>query len=209
MPRAKGSPHKVELAGQRFGKWVVLHRIKGALWRCKCDCGTEGSIQTGTLRLGKSKSCGCAGKDWCRTHGREGTSTYNIWAGLIQRCTNPHNREYPRYGGRGIAVCERWLKSFSDFLSDMGEKPAGKSIDRIDNDGNYEPGNCRWATRKEQQRNRSTTAMLTYRGKTLPMAAWAEKLGIKRKILERRIRDGWPLEKAFSKHRYGRWGPID
>ena len=209
MPRAKGSPRRVELAGQRFGKWVVLHRVEGALWKCRCDCGNEREVQTGTLKLGKSKSCGCAGKDWCRTHGMEGTATYNVWAGLIQRCTNKRCREYPRYGGRGIRVCARWRESFEAFLSDMGEKPSGKSIDRIDNNGDYEPGNCRWATNSEQMRNRSTTEMLTYQGETLPLPEWAQRLGIKRKRLERRIRDGWSVEEALSKRRYGRWGAID
>lgn len=206
MPRAKGSPWKVELAGQKFGKWTVLHRIVGATWLCKCECGNEGEATTSGLKLGKTKSCGCAGKDWCRTHGMEGTKTYNVWAGMIQRCHNPNAREYKLYGARGIQVCDAWRNSFVEFFNDMGEKPEGLSLDRINNDGNYEPSNCRWATSSQQKRNRRTTVMIEFNGEVKSLPDWAEALDIKRKVLERRIRDGWSIEKAFSKVRHGRWG---
>lgn len=202
-----------DLIGQKFGNWVVLswHSKKYAeqFWLCKCVCGVEKVVVGSSLKTGRSKSCGCTGKDWCRTHGMEGTSTYTIWAGMIQRCHNANAKTYPFYGGRGIKVCYEWRNSFEAFFKDMGERPKGKSLDRINNDGNYEPSNCRWATNKQQKRNRRTTTMLTFNGETLALPDWAEKLGIKRKILERRVRDGWPIEKALSTCRYGRWGPID
>jgi hypothetical protein len=109
---------------------------------------------------------------------------------MIQRCTNPNTREYVRYGGRGISICEDWLV-FENFMRDMGERPDGSSIDRIDNDGNYEPSNCRWATQKTQTNNRSVTRMITANGQTLPLTEWSALIGVKPITLEKRVKAGW------------------
>jgi hypothetical protein len=158
----------IDLVGQRFGRLLVLafekvDAARHACWLCRCDCGEERSVSGNSLRRGNSFSCGCwnlarlALRNLTHGHAR-GHSTspeYRSWSGMIQRCRNPENPGWKNYGGRGIKVCERW-RSFENFLADMGRKPSPlHSIDRFpNNDGNYEPGNCRWATRFEQRHNR-------------------------------------------------------
>lgn len=155
--------------GRQYGRWTVLRRDGSdrhgiSVWLCRCACGQVRRIPTSNLRTGASVSCGCYRNDVNKaskaTHGHcrsaDGrtilSSTYITWVNMHQRCTNPKRRGFKDYGGRGITVCERWQK-FENFLADMGERPPGLSIDRVNNDGNYEPGNCRWATRVEQNRN--------------------------------------------------------
>lgn len=125
------------------------------------------------------------------------TSTYTIWKTMVARCTRPHAKDFPRYGGRGITVCERW-RTFANFLADMGERPAGLTLDRKDGTGGYEPANCRWATPKEQARNRRNNVLLTHDGQTATVAEWAERTGLERKTLEYRVRAGWPAERALT-----------
>jgi len=126
------------------------------------------------------------------------TKTYHSWAGMCARCRNKNNIMYQRYGARGITVCSRWL-SFENFLADMGEKPAGTSLDRKDNDGNYCPENCRWATRNQQNRNRRSNRLLTYDGVTKCLVEWAETIGISKRTLANRVnRGGWSVEKALT-----------
>jgi hypothetical protein len=153
------STRAIDITGKTFGCWVVLarhpERYRGrARWLCRCGCGVERVVLGTSLRRGISKSCrGCG----LQKHGhcRKGRQTrvYQAWHSMLQRCCNPANRSYANYGGRGICVCERW-RSFVNFLADMGEPPPGLSIDRINNDGNYAPGNCRWATPSQQTQNR-------------------------------------------------------
>lgn len=124
---------------------------------------------------------------------------YPIWCAMKRRCLSKASHAYKDYGGRGITVCERWQRSFADFLADMGPRPGPLvTLDRIDNDGNYEPGNCRWATRSEQARNRRSCIILEFNGERLTLVDWAERYGMERYQLEHRVRLGWPLERALA-----------
>ena len=176
---------------------------------CQCDCGQVGVYRCGDIKRTHTRSCGClytdVTKTRCTTHGKAYSVEYSTWCNLYRRCHNPKDREYHYYGGRGIRVCDRWREpngqGFLNFLSDMGERPAENlSIDRYpDKDGNYEPGNCRWATDKEQCRNRRSNALWTYNGKTQCIAAWAEEVGISQFILWKRLHRGWSVEQALTR----------
>lgn len=152
----------IDITGQSFGRLVViaLHSratktpYQQALWRCLCKCGETRLVRASDLKRGKQQSCGCLQREASTTHGMRKHPIYNVWSGMVQRCTNPNCDAYHYYGARGISVCDRWRYSFANFLADMGEPPDGHQIDRINNDGNYEPGNCRWATPTEQSFNR-------------------------------------------------------
>jgi hypothetical protein len=148
---------RIDLAGQVFGRLeAVVYTGPHGMWVCRCACGIWTKVHGGNLRKGMTKSCGCyrAGKLGAnmRTHGLSGTPEHAIWRGMLNRCHNVRGKNYTAYGGRGIKVCEQWLK-FENFLADMGKRPGNLSLDRINNDGNYEPENCRWATHKEQMNN--------------------------------------------------------
>lgn len=148
-----------------------------------------------------------------RVHGESGwfgsTTEYRIWCSMIHRCENPKNKRFSRYGGRGISVCEAWRESYQTFLRDVGRRPTDEhTLDRIDNDGNYEPGNVRWATRLEQQNNRSDVRRMTLGGETLPLEAWAARLGVSSSTLWSRIYRGWSDEKTLTHPLRGSTTPL-
>jgi hypothetical protein len=168
-------PPLIDLAGETFGLWTVLHRDstntrnEHPKWICACQCGTWRSISGSDLRSGKSTNCGCKKAtnlgDRSRTHGKSRTKIYIAWCGIINRCYDPKSDFFYRYGGRGIKMCDRWRNSFEAFLADMGEPPTAKhSIDRIDNDGNYEPSNCRWQAPQKQMSNQTRTIRVIVNG---------------------------------------------
>lgn len=193
MSRGKTDP----VAGTRFGRWTFLtvgvcRSGFKSRWTCKCDCGTVREVRPGNLRSGKSTSCGCT-KLGNVTHGYTGTRTYRVWKGMWSRTTNPNVREYKSYGGRGISVCDRW-QTFENFLADMGEAPPNLSLDRIDNDRGYEPGNCRWATTKQQTSNRRTTVLIEYSGETMTLSAAASLAKVRYDTAYRRLKRGAPID---------------
>jgi hypothetical protein len=180
----------IHLGGMRFGRWTVVallprrrRRKNGqgeAYWLCRCICdGTERAVLGTNLRSGRSQSCGCIQREKIgalrRTHGRSNTRAFRIWLSMLQRCYNSNCRDYPNYGGRGIAVCERW-HSFVNFLADMGEPPLGMSIDRKNNDGDYTPDNCQWATPAMQRANQRPRKRRRQRATLAELQAYTDAL---------------------------------
>jgi hypothetical protein len=195
----------INLTGRKFGKLTALRREgtrvgpKGAtrpLWLVRCDCGQEKVVVGANLRSGQTTSCGCSQ----RKHGMYGTAEYTTWKSMFQRCFNPKTERFPSYGGRGITVCGRWMGDggFQRFLEDMGRRPSpDHSLDRIDANGNYEPGNCRWATTVEQARNKRTSRVLVVNGESATIAGWAARAGLGASTVKERLRRGWTPEEAL------------
>ncbi|MDE1009657.1 MAG: hypothetical protein OSB38_28760 [Paraburkholderia fungorum] len=185
----------------KWNKWGV---------RCKCECGAETVALCESLVSENTRSCGCIHREGVamlnRKHGRSKDSIYSIYLLMVKRCTDPKSHAYHHYGGRGIKVCERWLESFENFLQDMGERPEGKTLDRFpDVDGNYEPGNCRWATWTEQQNNKRDNHVLEVNGVRKTLSEWAAETGISPGTLWNRTQYGWtPHEIVTVPPRKGR-----
>lgn len=201
--------NRLDLIGHRFGCLSVigfsgLHTPPSGgaktKWTCLCDCGRKVSVFGSSLTQGNSKSCGCIARrstaERNKSHGMSKTKTYRIWQAMLNRCRNPRMAMYPRYGGRGIRVCDRWA-SFENFFSDMGECPVRMSIDRIDNDANYEPGNCRWADRRTQNRNKSNNRIVSHDGRKMCLTDWAESLSMDQSSLAERIQK-WGVARAIN-----------
>lgn len=193
-----------DLTGQTFGRLTVLGRV-GTKWECLCSCGQTTKISAGSLVHGGSRSCGCLRSELMSTrmtgrgHGKVNTGTYKTWAAMRSRCNRPKDDSYKDYGGRGIRVCERWNDSFENFYSDMGDRPPGACIDRIDNNEGYAPANCRWSTAKEQANNTRRNIFFTYQGKIQTIPQWSEEYGLDRKVLWDRLNTlNWSIEKALT-----------
>ena len=194
-----------DISGQRFHYLVALKRVGrspasgGAIWECRCDCGNLTRVQLGALTHGHTYSCGCKRRELIAQrkirhgHCAQGTSspTYSIWAGMIGRCENPKDRSFPDYGGRGITVCARW-RLFENFLADMGERPRGRSLDRIDNMRGYEPSNCRWATATQQANNTRSVLRVPFHGKMATLREVSDSTGMNIRTLRARIEYGVP-----------------
>ena len=200
-------------AGTKVGRWTVIEEAepytvpatgeRRQRLRCRCDCGTVSIIRLAHLRSGGSASCGCLSREITaktkRTHGLRHSPEYGVWNGIVQRCLNVNQDAHGRYGGRGIVMCDRWRQSFAAFYEDMGPRPSPlHSIERIDNDGNYEPGSCCWATPQQQACNRRSNHLLAFRGESLCIADWARKLGILAGTIKSRLRSGWSIERALT-----------
>ncbi len=196
---------KIDLVGKRFGRLVVIKwegrsKYGRNYWLCECDCG-ELIVTGNDYLINKStKSCGCLRKEKTTTHNLSYTNEYQIWLKIKDRCFNKTTKAYKWYGGRGITIWDKWKKDFKRFYKDIGKRPSLKyTLDRIDNDGNYEPSNCKWSTQREQNRNYSRNINITYNNKTQCIMEWSEELNIKYGTLRARlINYGWSIEKAFN-----------
>ncbi len=201
----------IDLTGKTFGRLTVIRKIDNnkwgcSRWLCKCDCKKEVVVRGDSLKNGDTRSCGCLRAEIARQrsikHGhrknKKTTATYESWSHVIQRCTNHNNKRYKDYGGRGITICEEWSE-FPNFLRDMGERPSKNySIHRINNDKGYYKENCRWATRKEQARNRRNNHLISCFGKIQCIAAWAEETKLPKYIIAERLKRGWSTERALT-----------
>jgi hypothetical protein len=195
----------IDISGHRFGLLRVVGQAQARngrrAWRCVCDCGNTTEALGANLRSGHTTSCGCVARSALKLslkHGGHGTAEYKVWRGMKNRCENPNEPAYPDYGGRSIKICARW-QSFENFLSDMGARPRGMTIERIDVNGDYAPGNCRWATMREQQGNRRDTIRVCIDGRTQALKHWCEELGRAYKTVHLRLtRYGYELNRALD-----------
>lgn len=201
-----------DITGQRFGRLVAvkpnaLNKHKRWDWEYICDCGNTLITDAGGPRSGNTRSCGClrseATSARMATHRKGGTPEHRAWAHMLRRCRSPDEPMYPQYGGRGIRVCDRWLK-FENFLADMGEKPPGLSLDRIDVNGNYEPNNCRWATWLQQANNKQFNRRTEYMGETITITELARLTGLSIKTIDTRWCRGDRGEALYRPTDHGR-----
>lgn len=201
-----------DLTGTRFGKLIAVcyagRTVQGrAIWWCNCDCGGSKQVEATYLKSGKTQSCGCMGTEQRKlAASRQGHALSKAekpkerraWNGMLRRCYDIKHPSFIRYGARGITVCAQWRDSFAAFYADMGDAPEYGSLERIDNSKGYSPGNCRWATRKEQANNRRSNRLLTLDGVTLNVGQWAERLGWNKSTIANRLALGWPVERILT-----------
>lgn len=209
--RVKRHCRFIDRTGIKYGRLTVVSEARSSRkpsgatdtrWNCRCECGNLTIVSGDGLQAGKSRSCGCLATEVCGkatiTHGRSKTKVWRVWLSIRMRCDNPRNSKYEYYGGRGIRVCDRW-RSFENFFFDMGEPPSARhSIDRFpNNNGNYEPGNCRWATADQQMRNTSKNINVTIDDKTMCVMDWAHLSGVDSKLIYHRLKAGWDERRAI------------
>lgn len=207
MPTILNSrPNYEDLTGRRFGMLVVTgysHRTpdRRHYWHCRCDCGNLTTTEGTQLRR-KARPTHCCGCDRrsVKTHRMSSAPEYSAWRDMVRRCENPEHKSYATYGGRGIRVCPEWMESFENFFADVGPRPSPKhSLDRHPNgDGNYEPGNVRWATREQQSNNTRRNRRLTVGGVTRTLAEWVRLRGLGYATVQSRLRSGWTIERALG-----------
>lgn len=190
----------------RFGRLTVLKRVEPytnpIYWKCKCECGNEVTVRGNHLKDKHVRSCGCLLVDVSKTHGLSNHRVYNIWCKMTSRCNNSNNSEFHRYGARGIKICDEWLNDFINFYNwSMNNGYSDNlTLDRINNDGNYEPGNCRWTTPKVQANNRRTNKLLEYNGEIKTISQWCDTYDLNYWTILRRYNKGWsPKEILFGK----------
>jgi hypothetical protein len=194
---------KTDLVGLVVGRLTVVGFAgKGdhskSLWLCRCACGGETVRSTSNLNKGGDQSCGCTSHTGNLRHGMKDTPEYRTWCAIKRRCNSPSDTSYPRYGALGVRVCEAWENSFEQFFADMGPRPDGTSIDRIDSSKGYSPENCRWATTHEQSRNKKNNVWITISGETKVMFDWARVFGISPGTVISRMRSGWDPVRAVT-----------
>lgn len=202
--------------GRRFNRLVVASaEVRDAVtWlNCTCDCGEVVTARAGCVKSGNTGSCGCFRADVSsarnKTHGMTDTSEYSIWTDIKKRCTKPSHTHYARYGGRGISICDRWAESFAAFYADMGPRPSvSHQIDRINNNGNYEPSNCRWATRRENMLNTGRAMFAEYQGKQVHLKDLAILTGVKYGTLYYRFKRNQPLLTKKEREAVARLPPV-
>lgn len=200
------------MVGNRYGRLVVVarapNRYGNYYWLCDCDCGSSVEINGSSLRSGCSRSCGCLHRERLAArnfrHGMSDSKEYRIWHHAKRRCFDPRVKSFPNYGGRGVSMCESWRRSFETFYADMGPCPPGNSLDRIDVNGNYEPGNCRWATALEQANNARSNIPIFAKGERITLAQAARLHGIRYSTLYNRIWHGQKPEQALNSILEGR-----
>jgi hypothetical protein len=201
-----------DLSGQKFNRLAIVEfdHYKGdhvAYYRCRCDCGVEKVIKGADVKRGVVKSCGCYNREMTRLrkpglkHGyAHKERLYEVWKNMKRRCYAPNNERFQFYGGKGVIVCDEWKEDYAAFRkwAHKNGYAQGLTIDRIDNDGNYEPSNCRWATAKVQENNMSRNHILTYRGESLTIAEWADRLGVTYSTINHRVQRGWDMERLIN-----------
>ena len=199
-----------DLTGQKFGRLTAVekagkYRDRHILWLCECECGNTCQVPSNVLKKGEVRSCGCLLREAQhipknKKHGLSKSRIYQIWRDMRARCENENNKRYHRYGERGIKVCDEWRSDFRNFYEWAVENGYNETltIDRKDNEGNYEPSNCRWLNKKEQNNNTSRNNIVEYNGEKHTVAEWADILNIKYQTLSGRIRAGWSIEKAVT-----------
>jgi hypothetical protein len=203
------SKNTKDMTGKTFNRWTVLsfhslYKNGSAVWLCECECGTKRTVNGARLRRGASRSCGCLRNEefGIRSYktGSISNAAYKSWQSMINRCTNINFENFNIYGGRGISICERWIgeNGFANFLQDMGERPKGMTLDRIDVNGNYEPSNCRWLSNKLQQRNKRNNVVVEVNGFKGCLSAACEHFNLNIQSVYSRLRKGWPIKKAFT-----------
>lgn len=194
-----------DLSGLRFGRYTVLHRSANGRngvtrWFCRCDCGIEKSVVASALRSGIVVSCNCLKRERLRTHGLSKHPLYSTWKQMMLRCYDRKCHAYSRYGARGISVCIEWKLSIQQFITDMGPRvPPTMELDRINNNGNYEPNNCRWATPREQANNRRSNRLVAFNGKLQSIMAWERETGINRRTITQRLNKGLSVEESLTR----------
>jgi hypothetical protein len=201
---------KIEVReGDKYGWLTVIKEVeprrysreKSRVILCKCSCGNVKKVLLNSLRRKRTTSCGCfarmSAKMRATTHGGSTSPSYTSWRAMKERCLNKKNKSYKYYGGRGVKVCDRWMK-FENFYKDMGDRPENKTLDRIDNNGDYCPENCEWSTRREQCNNRRCNHFIKFKGKRQTISQWSKELGFKRNLIGRRLAMGWSIKKTLT-----------